>query len=75
MVYAKKSQVILYSYTKLPAAGSKIERVKLAQQAASVIIKNTCEPSGIKTFIKKESADNYINQLGKGIHRRVEKKF
>lgn len=56
--------------TLLRDAGLKINRVKLAQQASSIIIQTVCDQNNIKTFsnVKNEDFFQYIKKQGKSIY-------
>lgn len=56
--------------TLLRDAGLNINRVKLAQQASSVIIQTVCDKENIKTFsdVKNEDFFKYIKQQGKSMY-------
>ncbi|MCH2044711.1 MAG: hypothetical protein MK212_11385 [Saprospiraceae bacterium] len=54
--------------TTLLHAGFEVERVTLAQQASSNIIKTLCAPSTIKIFKKVKPFKNYISQQADGLY-------
>lgn len=56
--------------TLLRDAGLNINRVKLAQQASSVIIQTVCDKENIKTFSNAKNEDfiKYIQQQGKSMY-------
>lgn len=56
--------------TLLRDAGLKINRVKLAQQASSIIIQSVCDKDNIKTFsnVKNEYFFDYIKRQGKSLY-------
>lgn len=56
--------------TTLRHAGFKIDRVKLAQQAASVIINTLCDQTTVKIFSNKNISGlkKYVNSLDEGLY-------
>jgi len=52
-----------YITTPLRDVGVKLNRIKLAQQTASKIIKKLCKPSSIKWFKKREHLDEYLKAI------------
>lgn len=54
--------------TTLKHAGFSLPRVKLAQQAASIIIKTLCLKKSIKTFNKLEQLKAYLDKQPEGIY-------
>jgi hypothetical protein len=53
--------------TTLEHAGFKVPRVKMAQQAASVMIKSLCDPRSIKNHSSLESLEAYLDTKPDGL--------
>ncbi len=53
--------------TTLEHSGFKLPRVKMAQQAASVIIKSLCEPNTVKTYTKMPELNAYLDRRPNGL--------
>lgn len=50
--------------TTLRDVGVQLNRYKIAQQAASVIVEKLCAPNSKKTFTKMESLETYLKERG-----------
>ena len=53
--------------TTLEQSGFKLPRIKMAQQAASVIIKSLCLPSSIKTYTNMPDLERYLRDKPNGL--------
>lgn len=53
--------------TTLKHAGFQLPRVKMAQQAASVMIKSLCAPESIKTHRNMEALESYLSKKEDGL--------
>lgn len=54
--------------TTLEHCGFNLPRVKLAQQAASIIIKNLCHPNSIKTYKAIKDLKSYMDKQDDGLY-------
>jgi hypothetical protein len=53
--------------TTLEQSGFKLPRIKMAQQAASVMIKSLCLPSSIKTYTNMPDLERYLRDKPSGL--------
>lgn len=53
--------------TTLEQSGFQLPRIKMAQQAASIIIKSLCEPKSIKTYTTMPDLERYLREKTDGL--------